>query len=392
MSTEHTTPQTRLYFTGDCEGFVGLRESLAEHPELEVIGFSEHVAQATGVLAGGHLECVLHGTRSESFPGAEIAAIREQTRAPIIVVASGAGTAILDEALDADVSDVLLLPQLVENVVFTVKKASHAKRSVPTVTRAQLGRVVTVFSPKGGTGKTVTASNLGAALAKQGRKTLLLDLDLQFGDAAIVMGIEPEKTIYDLVVAPGELDVEKLAGYTTKHPCGLDILPAPLRPEDAELVTESKITRLLEVAREQYEVIVVDTSPFFHGPMLATLDRTDELLVICGLDVPTLKNVRLAMQTLELLSFPTSRIRFVLNRANTKVGLSKREVESALKVEVSVEIPSDRGVPISVNQGNPAVLADPGCEFSKAMTALSRSLVTKPQAKRSKRRLSLART
>jgi pilus assembly protein CpaE len=391
MSTEQTTPQTRLYFTGDCDGFVGLRESLAEHPELQVIGFSEHVAQATGVLAGGHLECILHGTRSESFPAAEIAAIREQTRAPIIVVASGAGTGILDDALDADVSDVLLLPQLVENVIFTVKKASHAKRPVQTVTRAQLGRVVTVFSPKGGTGKTVTASNLAAGLAKQGRKTLLLDLDLQFGDAAIVMGIEPEKTIYDLVVAPGELDVEKLAGYTAKHPCGLDILPAPLRPEDAELVTESKITRLLEVARERYEVIVVDTSPFFHGPMLATLDRTDELLVICGLDVPTLKNVRLAMQTLELLSFPTSRIRFVLNRANTKVGLSKREVESALKVEISVEIPSDRGVPISVNQGNPAVLADPGCDFSKALMALSRSLVTKPEAKRSKRRLSLAR-
>jgi pilus assembly protein CpaE len=391
MSTEQTTPQTRLYFTGDCDGFVGLRESLAEHPELQVIGFSEHVAQATGVLAGGHLECILHGTRSESFPATEIAAIREQTRAPIIVVASGAGTGILDEALEADVSDVLLLPQLVENVIFTVKKASHAKRPVQTVTRAQLGRVVTVFSPKGGTGKTVTASNLAAGLAKQGRKTLLLDLDLQFGDAAIVMGIEPEKTIYDLVVAPGELDVEKLAGYTAKHPCGLDILPAPLRPEDAELVTESKITRLLEVARERYEVIVVDTSPFFHGPMLATLDRTDELLVICGLDVPTLKNVRLAMQTLELLSFPTSRIRFVLNRANTKVGLSKREVESALKVEISVEIPSDRGVPISVNQGNPAVLADPGCDFSKAMTALCRSLVSKPEAKRSKRRLSLAR-
>ena len=124
-----------------------------------------------------------------------------------------------------------------------------------------------------------------------------------------MLGLEPEKTIYDLVVAPGELDIEKLAGYVTKHPCGLDILAAPLRPEDAELVTESKVTRLLEVARESYDAIVVDTSPFFHGPMLATLDRTDELLVLCGLDVPTLKNVRLALQTLELLSFPASRIR-----------------------------------------------------------------------------------
>ncbi len=316
-----STPETkaiRIYFTGDCDGFAELRESLDRHADLEVIGASEHVGQATGALAGGHLDCILHATRSDAFPATEIAAIREQTRAPVVLVAAGVATAILEGALDADVSDVLLLPQLVENVVFVIRKAAHAKRAVPTVTRAQLGRVITVFSPKGGTGKTVTSSNLATAIARKGRKTLLLDLDLQFGDAAIVMGIEPEKTIYDLVVAPGELDFEKLAGYTTKHPCGLDVLPAPLRPEDAELVTESKITRLLEVARECYDVIVVDTSPYFHGPMLATLDRTDELLVLCGLDVPTLKNVRLALQTLELLSFPTSRIRFVLNRANTR--------------------------------------------------------------------------
>jgi pilus assembly protein CpaE len=395
--TEQTDVQrTRLYFTGDCDGFSELKDSLGQHPGLEVIGSSEHVAQASGVLAGGHLECILHATRSESFPATEVAAIREQTRAPIVIVASGSATQILEDALDADVSDVLLLPQLVENVLFVIKKASHAKRAVPTVTRAQLGRVITVFSPKGGTGKTVTASNLSAALAKQGRRTLLLDLDLQFGDAAIVMGIEPEKTVYDLVVAPGELDHEKLAGYITKHSCGLDILPAPLRPEDAELVTESKITRLLEVARETYEVIVVDTSPFFHGPMLATLDRTDELLVICGLDVPTLKNVRLALQTLELLAFPTSRIRFVLNRANTKVGLSKREVETALKVTIDTEVPSDRSVPISVNQGNPAVLAQPTSEFSRAMVGLAKTLIKEParttKAKpQQKRRLSMAR-
>ena len=213
-----------------------------------------------------------------------------------------------------------------------------------------------MFSPKGGTGKTVTATNLAASFAKyEEKRTLLLDLDLQFGDAAIMLGIEPEKTIYDLVVAPGELDSEKLAGYVTKHTCGLDILPAPLRPEDAELVTESKLARLLEVARESYDVIVVDTSPFFHGPMLATLDRTDELLMVCGLDVPTLKNVRLSLQTLELLSFPASRIRFVLNRANSKVGMKKNEVEGALDVKIGFEVPSDRAVPLGVNRGAPPV-------------------------------------
>ena len=392
MSDTTENPRTRIYFTGDCDGFADLREGLSNHPELEVVGWSDHVAQAAGVLAGGHLNCILHGTRSESFPGTEVAAIREQTRSPIIVVASSTANELLEEALTADIADVLVLPQLLDNVVFAIRKAAHAKRQTPVVSRVQAGRVITVFSPKGGTGKTVIASNLAAALAKQGRKTLLLDLDLQFGDAAIVMGIEPEKTIYDLVVAPGELDIEKLAGYTTKHPCGLDVLPAPLRPEDAELVTESKITRLLEVARECYDAIIVDTSPFFHGPMLATLDRTDELLVLCGLDVPTLKNVRLAMQTLELLSFPSSRIRYVLNRANTKVGLSKREVEGALKVAVQVEVPSDRMVPISVNRGTPAVLSEPGSDFAKSLNALAKTVMTTEQdTKRSKKRISLAR-
>jgi pilus assembly protein CpaE len=392
VSTELEPTGTRVYLTGDCDGFADLAAALAANEALDVIGTSEHVAQATGALAGGHLDCVMHATRSNAFPAGEVAAIREQTRAPIVVVAAAGGETFLEDALEADVSDVLLLPQLVENVVFVVRKASHAKRALPTVSRTQLGRVITVFSPKGGTGKTVTSSNLAAALAKQGKKTLLLDLDLQFGDAAIVMGIEPEKTIYDLVVAPGELDFEKLTGYTTKHPCGLDVLPAPLRPEDAELVTESKITRLLEVARECYEVIVVDTSPFFHGPMLATIDRTDELLVICGLDVPTLKNVRLALQTLELLSFPTSRIRFILNRANTKVGLSKAEVESALKVGVHAELPSDRAVPVAVNQGSPVVLTDAGSDFAKAVTALARTVVPEPKKQARKRRLSLARS
>jgi len=390
-TTDTTRERVRVYFTGSCEGLENLREALSNHPELEVVGASEQVSQAASALAGGHLGAVLHATRSPSLPVNELAAIREQTAAPVIVLASGAHSTLLEEALDADVSDVLLLPQLTENVVFAIRKAAHAGRRLAAQGgHGRRGRIVTVFSPKGGTGKTSIATNLAAALAKhQGKRALLLDLDLQFGDAAIMLGLEPEKTIYDLVVAPGELDSEKLAGYITRHPCGLDMLPAPLRPEDAELVTEAKLARLLEVARESYDVIVVDTSPFFHGPMLATLDRTDELLMLCGLDVPTLKNVRLSLQTLELLSFPTTRIRFVLNRANSKVGMSKKEVEGALEVQISFEVPSDRAVPISVNRGNPAVLAEAGAEFSGAIKKMAKAFSggSLPQPKKTQRRL-----
>jgi len=371
---EEERDRVRVFVTGSCEGLDGLRAALEAHDEVELVGWSEQVRDGAGALAGGHLNVVLHGTRGESLPTLELAAIREYTRAPVILVASLESSALLEEALDADVSDVLLLPQLPENVVFALKKVSHSGRRAAAT--GKRGRVVTVFSPKGGTGKTVTATNLAASLAKHhGKRALLLDLDLQFGDAAIMLGIEPEKTIYDLVTAPGELDSEKLAGYTTRHASGLDILPAPLRPEDAELVTETKLARLLEVARESYDVIVVDTSPFFHGPMLATLDRTDELLLLCGLDVPTLKNVRLSLQTLELLSFPEDRVKLVLNRANSKVGMKPKEVEAALERKINFEVPSDRIVPLAVNRGNPAVVSDPKAEFSKAIRAMAKELV-----------------
>ena len=373
-TTISTREKVRVYLTGNCEGLAELREALARHLEVDFIGWSEDVASAASTLRGGHLGVVLHGTRSSSFPRTDMAAIREHTRAPVILLASGESSALLEEALEADIADVLLLPQMTENVVFAMRKASRSGGRAPG--GGKRGRIATVFSPKGGTGKTVIATNTAASVAKhQGKNALLLDLDLQFGDAAIMLGIEPDKTIYDLVVAPGELDTEKLAGYVTRHASGLDILPAPLRPEDAELVTEAKLAQLLEVARESYDVIVVDTSPFFHGPMLATLDRTDELMLVCSLDVPTLKNVRLALQTLELLSFPSDRIRLILNRANSKVGMKPGEVEGALDVKVRFEVPSDRAVPISVNRGNPAVLADPKADFSRAVREMAKAFV-----------------
>ena len=373
MSAEREV--TRVYVTGTCEGLPELVEALGRHADLELVGWSERIADAAAALTGGHLDVVVHATGGSELPGEELASVREYTGAPIVVVAAGEASRLLEEALGADVADVLLLPQLTENVAFALRKAARTGR------RAQragdtAGRVITVFSPKGGTGKTVTATNLAACFAKFGRKrTLLLDLDLQFGDAAIMLSIEPEKTIHDLVVAPGELDPEKLSGYTTRHATGVDVLPAPVRPEDAELVTEAKLSRLLEVARQSYDAIVVDTSPFFHGPVLATLDRTDTLVLVCGLEVPTIKNVRLSLQTLELLSFPPSRIKVLLNRANSNVGLKRAEVEAALETKVAYEVPSDRAVPVAVNRGSPAVVSEPQSEFARALRGVAEALL-----------------
>ncbi len=305
-------------------------------------------------------------------PREQLAALREHTSAPIVLATTAASNELVRWALDTGIADVLALPAAPEAAFFSLEKAVRTARLQDRSTAE--GRVVTVFSPKGGSGKSVVSTNLAAAAAAVGRKrTLLIDLDLQFGDSAIMLGLQPRSTVRELIGTPTDLDAEKLDVYTELHESGLRVLPAPKNPEDAELVSEEAIRTLLEVARSSYDLVVVDTAPFFYGPMLATLDCTDQLLVLCNPDVPTLKNVRLALKTLELLSFPEERLKIVLNRASSTMGLERGDVEAALERRVDYILPLDPGVPLAVNQATPAVLGKGAPAFTPAMLELTRA-------------------
>jgi pilus assembly protein CpaE len=372
----------KVFITGAANGLAEVREGLADHPDVELVGTAADPAKAGTKLAESGAQVILHGTtQTDHVPANEIEAIRGVTAAPIVLVTSASANAILSEALAAGIFDVVLLPQLTDGIVFTIKKAhslaaGRASGGTAKASSSLDGRVLTLFSPKGGAGKTVLACNLAATFARQhNRKTLLLDLDLQFGDVAIMMGIEPEKTIYDLVMARRELDTDALAGYVTAHQAGVHVLPAPLRPEDAELVTEERLGHLFSVAKESYDVIVVDTPPFFHGPVLSTLDRTDQLLLVAALDVPSVKNVKLTMQTLDLLHYPKERRHLLLNRSGSKVGLKPQEIERALEMKVEFEVPVDREVAVSVNRGVPIALSNPKSGVSKSLQEIADKLV-----------------
>jgi pilus assembly protein CpaE len=377
----------RIYATGACEGFSSLLETLEARDDLELVGVKEQVADATEELTRGPLDVVLHAMADSAFPAADIELIGQCTKVPILLVGSGDCSAILTQALAAGVADLLELPK--DNAVFAIQKAALQSKLAPE--EQHQGKMVTVFCPKGGVGKTTLAVNLAAALATaHDKRTLILDLDLQFGDAAFMVGLHPEKTIYDLMLAPGELDTDKLAGWVTHLTSTLDLLPAPLQPEQAELVTEQKLARLIEVARDSYDYIVVDTSPFFHGPLLAAFDRSDELLLVCGIDALTTKNTALGLHTLDLLSFPKNRISLVLNRANTKAALTRREIEGALGVPIRFEVPADSAVLDYVNRSKPVYLGNPQASFSKALSQIAGQLVGAAQEpKKRSGRLSL---
>ena len=375
----------KVFITGAANGLAEVREGLADHPEVELVGTAADPAKAGPKLAESAAQVILHGTSAtDHVPLAEIEAIRAVTAAPIILVTSASANSILGEALSAGIFDVVLLPQLTDGIVFTIKKA-HALAAgragaAPGKASASVeGKVVTLFSPKGGSGKTTLACNLAVLFARRHqRRTLLLDLDLQFGDAAIMLGIEPDKTIYDLVMARRELDSDALAGYVTAHQSGVHVMPAPLRPEDAELVTEERLGHLFAVAKESYDVVVVDTPPFFHGPVLSTLDRTDQLVLVGTMDVPTIKNIKLTLQTLDLLHFPKERRHLLLNRTGSKVGLNPKEIERALDMPVAFEVESEREVPVSVNRGVPVALSNPRASMVKTLGEMADTLVPLP--------------
>lgn len=356
---------------GDCPGLGGIRGALAHHDEIELLEAAS-AREAAGPLSRWDVDVVLLATVGPSLPADELAELREHTKSPVIVLAPAAAAEVLEQALRADVADALLVPQPSEAVLFAIRKVT-GRREAP---QHAGGRIVTVFSPKGGTGKTVTSTNLAVALARDHeQRVLLVDLDLQFGDCAIVLGLDPPKTVYDLVSAAGELDPDKLAGYTVRHESGIDLLAAPQRPEEAEFVPVAKIVRLLDVARETYDVTVIDTAPFLHGPILAAIDHADELLLLAALDVPTLKDVRQSLETLSLISFPAERVSLVLNRADQNAGLSRAEVEDALGLRFRFALPGDTAVPVGVNRGNPVVLSDGRSAFAHAVRAMAAALM-----------------
>ncbi len=368
----------------DCED--ELREALDRQQEVEVVGRQYHVTGADDGLAGAAPAVVLLGVPGEygdSFARfslqMDVEALRKHTEAPIVLLVSSASPELLEDALELGVTDVLVLPRMLDTVAFAVRKASQGagRPAAPESNgeRERRGQMVIVFSPKGGTGKTVLSTNLAATAARNGRSVLLVDLDLQFGDAGMMLGLTPSKTIHDLVTAPGELDAEKLAGYTTEHSSGLHLLAAPPTPEDADTVTEAKVAEILGVARTAYDVVVLDTSPFFYGPLLGTLGDIDRLLLVCGLDAPTMKNVRLGLRTLQLLSFPSTRLDLVLNRISPNGDVTKEQVEGVVGRPVRFEVPQDPAVLKAVNRGEPAALLDPDGAFATAIRGIEAAVM-----------------
>jgi pilus assembly protein CpaE len=237
----------------------------------------------------------------------------------------------------------------------------------------QIGRMITVFSTKGGAGKSVVASNLAVALARKADgPVVLVDADLQFGDVAVMLKLTPQHTIVEAVSAIDRLDPQLLQSLLIRHePSGVLVLPAPLEPAFADQVSASDMNKIVSILKTFCAYVVIDTPAHFNEVVLGLLEDSDDIVLIAGMDIPNIKNVKLGLQTLRLLNIPVSKLKLILNRANSKAKLDVGEVERTLGIKADALIPSDVAVPQSVNKGVPVLIDSPKAGVARSFEQLA---------------------
>jgi pilus assembly protein CpaE len=349
------------------------------------------LAELAGRLSGSVPVIVVMGPSCATDADLGIAErlVQHHSNLAAILVVDELSTEMLQQALRAGVRDVLTLrgesgriSSAVERIALTLNVPT--KRPTPpaptsggtegaVIDPEMHGRVITVFSTKGGAGKSVISTNLAVSLSQRTNQPVcLVDGDLQFGDVAVMLKLTPHHTIVDAVGSLDRLDAPLLEDFLVTHqPSGLRVLPAPLEPAFADQVGAPEMVAIVELLRSFHAYVVVDTPAYFNDVVLGLVDVSDDVILVAGMDIPNIKNVKIGLQTLRLLNTPMEKLLLVLNRSNSKVKLDIGEVERTLQTKADCLVPSDVLVPQSVNKGVPVVLHAPKAAVSKSIQQLA---------------------
>ena len=365
-----------------------VEQSLPRAGNVEVVGLVEGLDEAWLTLQEVQNDVLVVACAGHSEKALVLidGAVKQRPSRPVVVFGYGSPNGFVNRVFQVGADDVLVLPQEPETVGFVLEKAIARKTGGSGSRPGSQGQLVCVLGPKGGTGKTLVSTSVSVALAELGKHVALVDLDLQFGDVGLCMGLRPERTVYDLARAGGSIDEEKLSDFLVTHHSGVEVLMAPSRPDHAAAISIEFLRDVYGVLRRMVDYVVVDTPPGFTPEVIATIDSSTAICMVGMLDALSLKNTKLGLETLDLMGVPREQVKLVLNRARTRVGISDEDVVAITDRTPDVLIPSDRDIPRSVNEGEPIVLAKPQSEAAEALRGLATSLVaTEPGAVASRR-------
>lgn len=312
------------------------------------------------------------------------ARLDEQCPAISVVLVTDPDSDVWLAAMRAGVRDVLNPDSDVEEIRAVLDRAVHVaigqRKAVGALAEAApTGQVIAVVSPKGGTGKTTVATNLAVGLARLApQETVIVDLDLQFGDVASALQLVPEYHVSDAVHAPGGQDAMVLKAFLSSHVSGLYVLCAPDSPAEADGVTGEQVAHILELLAADFRYVVVDTAPGLGDHALAALDRATDIVLVSGLDVPSVRGLRKELEVLKQLELTPVSQHVVLNSADRRGGMSVDDVEATIGAAVDIVIPASRAVLLSTNQGIPLLQNDARGPVTKELRRLVDRLVAEP--------------
>jgi pilus assembly protein CpaE len=366
-----------------------LAHALSGLADRTVCTASADEAMAALVTEGGEIVAAVVGPGLGDDEALDLAS-RLQQAAPeisVVLIRQRDSGDLLRAALRVGIKDVLPASSDATTLRASVARALEVTSELrnrlagpagpPEPAAERQARVITVFSPKGGCGKTVLSTNLAVALAATGEEVALVDLDLNFGDVAIMLQLYPNRTIQDAAGA-ADLDAVTLKSYLTPHQAGIWALVAPTEPTFADAISVSSVATILKLLRSSFGYVVVDTPTVLSEHVMAAFDESDAIVMLATLDVPSIKNLKLALQTMEHLHYPSSRIHLVVNRADSRVGLRVPDVERLLGRAVDATIPSSRSVPLSVNKGSPILVEEPRGIVAEAIRRVASQFTPTP--------------
>jgi pilus assembly protein CpaE len=355
---------------------------LPSSDDVEIVGMVHGIDDAWVRLheTANDLLVIVSGGQSEPVLNLIDSAVVERPRRPVVVLSYGSPNGFTRRVFAAGADDVVMLPVTSEEVLFALQKAIARKAGADGGGSFVRAPLICILGPKGGTGKTLTSTSLAVALAEEGKAVALVDLDLQFGDVGLCMGLTPKQTIFDLVRTGGSLDEEKLDGFLIPHSSGVKVLIAPSRPDHAAVVSVDFLREVYATLRGMVDYVVVDTPPGFTPEVIATIDNASSIVMVGMLDALSLKNTKLGLETLDLMGFPNENIKLVLNRARSRVGISDDEVVAIMGRQPDIMVPSDRDIPRAVNEGKPILVAKPQSEAANAFRQLAADYLREERA------------
>jgi pilus assembly protein CpaE len=296
----------------------------------------------------------------------KVAAVCPQTA--IICASRDASPDLILRSLRAGAREFLRLPVIPEEFQTVYRRVAEFCSVQPEAPKKR-GRVVAVFSSKGGCGTTFIASNLAAAL---NAPTALVDLNLQAGDLGLFLGVEPKFSIADLVEHREKVDDSLLRSLMTPHSANVSLLAAPREADSADEIEAEHVFQVFEILRERYDYVVVDPQHTFDSITLSALDQADDILLVLSLDIPAIRSTQRALAIFDRLGYPRHKVHVVVNRFSKQIDVDLRQVERYLGQKVTGYVQSDYRTAVnSINLGQPLVESDPSSRIATELRGIA---------------------